>query len=199
MRIGLVADTHMPGSIAELWPQAMAALAGTDLILHAGDLHTLAIVDALERIAPVHVARGNGDAGLEDARIRDGWLLEHEGVRIALLHHLPSPARQPRATLDRALARQFGGDPGADVVVFGHTHLEGIYRHDDRLYVNPGSPTLPRNQSVRFGTLGLLEVDAGTVRARVVQLHAGGHHPHAEVDPHHHAVVRDHAVVRTGD
>ena len=47
MRIGLIADTHMPGSLEDLWPQALHALNDVDCILHAGDLHTLDIVDEL--------------------------------------------------------------------------------------------------------------------------------------------------------
>lgn len=45
MKIGLIADTHMPGSIDVLWPQVARAFEGVELILHAGDLHTLDIVE----------------------------------------------------------------------------------------------------------------------------------------------------------
>ena len=69
MRIGLIADTHMPGSIESLWPHALALFSDTDMILHAGDLHTLEIVDELDRIAPTYVARGNGDVGIADDRL----------------------------------------------------------------------------------------------------------------------------------
>ena len=159
MRIGLIADTHIPGSIARLWPQAFAALRGVDVILHAGDLHTLDIVDELQTLAPVYVARGNGDDGIVDPRLRDAWMLEFDGVHVALIHHLPSPERRPREVLDRWIERHVGVDARPDVVVFGHTHLEGVYDHGELLCVNPGSPTLPRNQSLRFGTLGFLDID----------------------------------------
>ena len=61
IRIGLVADTHIPEAGPDLPAQAYAALAGCDRILHAGDLHTIEVVDRLERLAPVLVSRGNGD------------------------------------------------------------------------------------------------------------------------------------------
>jgi len=51
MRIGLIADTHMPGSIEALWPQAYDAFREVDAILHAGDLHTLDVVDELNQLA----------------------------------------------------------------------------------------------------------------------------------------------------
>ena len=64
MRIGLISDTHMPGSIEKLWPQVFNLFQDVDCILHAGDLHTLDIVDELSELAPTYVSRGNGDAGL---------------------------------------------------------------------------------------------------------------------------------------
>ena len=170
MRIGLIADTHMPGSLKDLWPQALEAFQGVDYILHAGDLHTLDIVDELNRIAPVYVAKGNGDLDLIDPRLRDSWQLELGGVRIAMLHHFPSPVRKSPALLHAYLQRHLAPatHPAAPhVVVFGHTHLESTHVIENVLYVNPGSPTLPRNQSLRLGTLGILEV-SGTAATRRV-------------------------------
>ena len=188
MRIGLIADTHMPGSLKDLWPQALAAFAGVDYILHAGDLHTLDIVDELNRIAPIYVARGNGDMDLIDPRLQDSWQLELGGVRIAMLHHFPSPVRKSPALLNAYLQRHLATAPGPaapQVVIFGHTHLESTHVIEDVLYVNPGSPTLPRNQSLRLGTLGILEV-TGTgarrsVTASIHQLTEQGADLHHEV------------------
>ena len=61
LRVGLIADTHMPGTIATLWPQVYDAFRGTDLILHAGDLHVADVIDELETLAPTFVCCGNGD------------------------------------------------------------------------------------------------------------------------------------------
>ena len=63
----------MPGSIEALWPQAYDAFREVDAILHAGDLHTLDVVDELNQLAPTYVARGNGDHGIVDQRLRDCW------------------------------------------------------------------------------------------------------------------------------
>jgi hypothetical protein len=169
MRIGLIADTHMPGTLRDLWPQARDAFRDVDQVLHAGDLHTLAVVDELNRLAPIHVARGNGDAGLADVRLRDTWALEVAGVRIGMIHHFPSPERKSPQLLLAYLERHFG-HAGFDVVVFGHTHLESVHRVGDMLCVNPGSPTLPRNQSLRHGTIGFLDIDGGTVTASIAQI-----------------------------
>ena len=182
MKIGLIADTHMPGSIDALWPHAMAAFDGVHCILHAGDLHTLEIVDRLSEIAPTYVARGNGDQGIVDDRLRDCWLLEFGGVQVGLIHQFPSPFRKSADHLSNHLYKHFG-DNTPDVVIYGHTHLEDVRTVEQRLYINPGSPTLPRNQSLRFGTIGYLEIDENHVTGTVLQLTETGVTDHDELQP----------------
>ncbi len=60
MRIGLISDTHIPESRKELWPQVFSAFRGVDLILHAGDIYELYVIDELSQVAPTYAARGNG-------------------------------------------------------------------------------------------------------------------------------------------
>jgi len=64
MKFGLLADTHIPGSMKELWPQVADAFKGVDLILHGGDITSSRVLDWLERIAPVMAAEGNHDVGM---------------------------------------------------------------------------------------------------------------------------------------
>lgn len=183
MKIGVIADTHMPGSIKELWPQVFRAFEGADCILHAGDLHTLQIVDRLSEIAPTYVAAGNGDVGLSDERLQDTWLIESGDIQIGMIHRFPSPGRKSAEHLDRYIARHFG-DASPQVMVFGHTHMEGIHHVNDLLCINPGSPTLPQNQSLRLGTIGILDVDGDTVTASILQITDHGVEPHAEIPPY---------------
>ncbi|MBD3646492.1 MAG: metallophosphoesterase [Pseudomonadales bacterium] len=179
MRLGLIADTHMPGAMEELWPQVFDAFEGADLILHAGDLHTLGVVRQLEQVAPVHVARGNGDTGIDDERLRDHWVLEFGRISVGMIHRFPSPQRRSGEQLIEYAARHFTATP--DVIVYGHTHLEAIHEIDGRLYVNPGSPTLPRNQSLRPGTIGLMDIEDGSIEVTIMQLTEDGIEPHDEV------------------
>lgn len=181
MRIGLIADTHMPGALEQIWPQVLEAFEGVDAILHAGDLHTLDIIHQLEEVAPVRVARGNGDVGIEDSRLRDAWMVEFDAVRVGMIHRFPSPQRRPDALADHA-ARHFGSTL-PHVIVYGHTHYEALYEDDARLYINPGSPTLPRNQSLRLGTIGLLDIDTDAVTATIHRLTSAGTAPHEEIAP----------------
>lgn len=167
-RIGLISDTHMPGTLKELWPAALDFLEGCDYILHAGDLHSLDIVDRLTAIAPTYVARGNGDEGLNDSRLRDHWLLEFNDIKIGLIHQCPSPARKSAQTIHKKLLRHFDSLP--DILVFGHTHYEVLLADHDLLFINPGSAVLPRNQSVRPGTLGEIIIAQGEVQVSLHQI-----------------------------
>ncbi len=181
MRISLISDTHMPGSQRALWPQALEAFRGTDYVLHAGDLHTLEIVEQLSNLAPTYVARGNGDAGLQDERLQDSWLLDFMGVQIGLIHRFPSPERRSARALEKSLKRNFEVIP--QVVVYGHTHMEALHSIDGVLYVNPGSPTLPHNKQLRYGTFGFIEIGDGNVTASIHQLTSQGFRNHETIEP----------------
>ena len=185
MKIGLIADTHMPGTLEDLWPQASRAFEGVDAILHAGDLHTLSIVEHLSDIAPTYVSRGNGDLDIVDDRLRDTWLIELGNISIGLIHHFPSPIRRSPDHLEKHLNRHFP-DKSPDVLVYGHTHLEDVRSINGRLFINPGSPTLPRNKSLRFGTIGVMEISPQHIQTRIYQLTDHGVELHAELEPHHH-------------
>jgi putative phosphoesterase len=174
--IGLISDTHIPEAGPDIWPQAYEALRGVDLILHAGDLHVLDVLDRLERLAPVYAARGNGDDGSggrpicpeDPRRLRMSWTLDLEGFRIGLVHALPLPEWPPLSTLERAMDHYFGGP--CDIIVHGDTHVAEVTALRGVLLVNPGSPVYPRNMDVSLGTVGFLELERGRARAWIEQL-----------------------------
>jgi uncharacterized protein len=167
MRIGLIADTHIPEACDRLPDSVLEAFRGVDLVMHAGDVYVNSVVDQLAAIAPVLVAIGNGDEGSEyhrhrldpDDRIRETHLLEVEGLRVGLAHELPTPDETPGPAFANAMARHFGGP--VDILVQGHSHVEGTKRFGNTLVVNPGSATLPHNLLDRPGTVAILEILCG--------------------------------------
>lgn len=183
MRIGLISDTHIPESVPELYPQILAAFSDVDVILHAGDLHRLEVVDELNTLAPIYVARGNGDEGSggrrpvpDDDRIREAWFLEWEGVSIGMTHCVPIPEIPPNITVSRCVERHFPeGTP--DVIIYGDTHVESISTVDGILCINPGSPTFPHNLNAQYGTIGFMEIQNGQVDASIWQLTEQGIDP----------------------
>ena len=177
MRIGLISDTHIPEACEHLPARVFEVFRGIDLVMHAGDVYVNRVLDELAKIAPVIAALGNGDEGLDghqhrlqaDDRVREAHLLELEGVRIGLVHAIPTPDETSQEVFERAMHRHFGGP--VDVVVQGHSHIEGVVRFGSTLVVNPGSATLPRNLTDIPGTVAILEVADGVVRsAEIVQL-----------------------------
>jgi putative phosphoesterase len=146
----------MPGSIEALWPQVYDAFANVDCILHAGDLHVSSVIDELETLAPTYVCYGNGDLGVEHPKLQDSWFGSLAGVGVGLVHKFPTPRRADES------------------VIYGHTHLAEVHAVAGRVYINPGSPTLPDNQSTRHGTVGFLEISAAGLAVELHQIHDGG-------------------------
>ena len=172
VRVGLISDSHITKR-GELWPQVFDAFAGVDAILHAGDVWSPAVLDELEQVAPVHVARGNGDFGVDDPRLQEQCTLTFADVTIAMLHDFPSPGRRPAEFVLAQARKRFPG-PAPDVLVCGHTHIEEIHDLGSLLWVNPGSPTLPHNKSLRLGTIGFLTITDGRASAELCQLTSAG-------------------------
>ncbi len=145
MIIGLISDTHgMP-----LPPDLAAVFRGAERILHAGDIGSLAILDALAAIAPVDAVFGNVDPPEVVSQLSGRRLIVVDGVRIGLTHGHRGVGQ---TTPDRALER-FTAD-AVDVVVFGHSHEPLVELRGSILLVNPGSAAQPRNQP--YPTVALL-------------------------------------------
>lgn len=148
----VLADTHIrPGSSRRLAPAVYAALEDADLVLHAGDVVTGALLEELGRFAPTLAVLGNNDAELV-GQLPEDRVFAVDGYRIAMVHD--SGARKGR---EARLRRRF---PAADLVVFGHSHIPvdapGL---DGQWLFNPGSPTERRSQPKH--TFGRLRIDDG--------------------------------------
>jgi hypothetical protein len=162
MRIVVLSDTHAPRRWKSCPPAVAAQLRGADLILHAGDVCTAAVLEELAQYAPVTAVVGNND-GPDVAAwgAAETAALASEGLRVAMIHDSgPAGGRLPR------LRARF---PDAELVVFGHSHIP-LNAADGALRIfNPGSPTDRRRQP--HGTLGVLDVADGTlVEARIIEV-----------------------------
>ena len=184
VRLGLIADSHIPEARPELWPEVFAAFAGVDAILHAGDIYDLAVIDALHEVAPVWAVRGNGDDGSggrpvqpEHLRLRPTWVLEFGGLTIGMVHDMPIIETVSNEQARASITRSFG-EQRLDVLVYGDTHVEAIDEIDGILCVNPGSPTYPHNLNVQYGTIGFLDIIDGHASGSVWRLYDGGIQPY---------------------
>jgi uncharacterized protein len=161
-RIGVISDTHIPFR-AKRVPDAALKLfedAGVELILHAGDLSSLAVLDQLSAYAPVEAVQGN----VEQPEVVAALPIKRELVvgrcAIGLVHNLGE-----RRHYARNARREF---PSARVVVFGHSHIPLIEDAEGLLLLNPGSATDRRTQP--HCTVALLTISDGQPSARLLVL-----------------------------
>jgi uncharacterized protein len=147
--IGVISDTH--GLVR---PQAVEALKGVEMILHAGDIGNAAVLDTLREIAPVVAVRGNNDRGEWAETLPDWEAVEIGPVSIYMLHDLKE--------IDISPAGQF------QVVVSGHSHRPVVEERRGVLYVNPGSAG-PRRFSLPI-SLAHLTIEGNSVKAKLIEL-----------------------------
>ncbi len=185
MRIGVIADTHMPPFDDVVCSAVEEAFSSVELILHAGDLVTLRVLDWLEGLSPVVCARGNNDMFLpEDRRIADTHMLDLAGTLVGMTHVLPGRrVAEPASIPERAI--RSGLDPVPHVWVYGDSHHDVVEWSDDVLLVNPGSPTSPRQRVDQPGTVAILTLGEGRPSAEIVFLPVPGHPGTHAVRPLH--------------
>lgn len=152
MLIGLISDTH-----SLMRGEALAALDGVEMILHAGDVGGLSVLRELRGIAPVHAVFGNTDDPAVGLPERVDLILGGLNVHVSHGHELGSP------TPDK-LARRYD----ADVIVYGHTHKPLIETRGSTLVVNPGAAG-PRRFNL-LPSVALLRIDAGRASVEIVPL-----------------------------
>ena len=150
MLIGVISDTH-----GLLRPEALAALAGVDYILHAGDIGDPAILDTLRDIAPVTGIRGNVDTQGACAQLPETEAIELECHVFYLIHSVHDLDINPEVA-------------GIAMVISGHSHQPAIDTRDGVIYLNPGSAG-PRRFNLPV-TLALIELTPGAMAPRIVQL-----------------------------
>ena len=150
--VGLISDTH-----GLLRPDVFEALAGVELILHAGDVGEDDILDELSAIAPVHAVQGNTDAPRR--RLTKEIVRDLGGVSIHVSHGHETGSPTP----ERLLARY-----PQDVLVYGHTHRPLVARAEGRLVVNPGAAG-PRRFDL-LPSVGRLTIADGLAEVEIVAL-----------------------------
>jgi putative phosphoesterase len=138
-----------------LRPEAIAALRGSEHIIHAGDVGSPEILEKLSAIAPVTAVRGNVDKGVWCRRLPETEVLELGGISIYVLHDLVQLDLKPRAA-------------GFAVVISGHSHVPKQEMSDGVLYFNPGSAG-PRRFKLPV-SVGRLILEHGGVRGELLHL-----------------------------
>lgn len=159
-RLALIADTHIYSSGQRSLPEPVLELfdrAEVDRVVHAGDVACEEVLDQLATVAPVIAVRGNNDGG-DFGRGLPHMVEMQMGERLIRLIH-GDGGRSARAVATEVA-------PGADCVIYGHSHIPKVERAGDAILVNPGSPN-DRRWHPHFG-VGFLEVAPDLVRPELI-------------------------------
>ena len=149
-RIGLIADTH-----GLLRPEALAALADSDLLIHAGDIGKPEVVAALKKIAPLVAIKGNNDTDSWARHLPETKKITLGALKLYVIHNVKELSFDPAGR-------------GFRVVISGHSHKPMIQTKDNVLFVNPGSAG-PRRFKLPI-CVGKLLVQGETVDAEIIEL-----------------------------
>ena len=148
--IGVISDTH-----GLLRPEALVALQGSDLLVHAGDIGLADVIGTLQDLAPVFAVRGNVDGEAWASRFPKTQVVEVGGVLLYVLHNVNELDLDPVAANFR-------------VVISGHSHRPSVTTHHSVLYLNPGSAG--RRRFRLPVTVAKLVVEAGLPYAEIIEL-----------------------------
>lgn len=145
-KIGLISDTH--GLVRE---EALEALKDCDLIIHAGDIGKIEVVDALKKIAPTYAIKGNIDRDKWTEKFPKTRVVKIGNMSIYVIHNIKKLDINPK-------------EEGFDIVVYGHSHKYKKYIENDILYINPGGAgqrrfNLPVTVAVLYVFQGMKEVE----------------------------------------
>ena len=150
VQVGVISDTH--GLVR---PQAIAALQGADLILHAGDIGNSEVLEQLGAIAPVMAIRGNNDQGPWAEAIPERQTVKIGGVSVHLLHDAKELNLVPQTA-------------GIQIVISGHSHKPSIRELNGVLFLNPGSAG-PRRFKLPI-TVAQLQIEDEKFLAEIIDL-----------------------------
>lgn len=158
-RVGVISDTHIPRRAKFIPPIVIQKFAGADLIIHAGDLTDLQVIEELKKIALVEAVCGNVDSVPVIEGLSRKKVISIGKVLIGIVHgdgdSGTTVQRAAKAFINKKL----------DCIVFGHSHIPFVEKINGILMFNPGSPTDHRRQP--HPSFGVLTVNNGSINAEL--------------------------------
>lgn len=159
-KILVLSDTHIPRSAHDMPMEVYDAIAGVDMILHAGDFVEKDVLDKLKSLRQTIAVVGNMDSPALHHILNQKEVIEVEGVKIGMIHGYGAPVQ-----LQEIVKGEF---KNVDAIVFGHSHSALNIVEDGILFFNPGSPTDKIFAS--SNSYGILEVNDKKIEGHIIKL-----------------------------
>jgi hypothetical protein len=155
--VGVISDTHIPSRSKAIPRKALEALKNVDIVIHAGDLVCLEVIDELRKIAPVVAVHGNMDPPKVRSLLPKMTILSVEGLKIGVVHRFYD-------------AEKLIKDHKLDVLVFGHSHRPFTKVERGTFLINPGSPTFPLPPLLVKPSVAVLKIREGKIDHEIIKL-----------------------------
>ncbi|OGX19201.1 MAG: hypothetical protein A3K83_07155 [Omnitrophica WOR_2 bacterium RBG_13_44_8b] len=162
MRIGVISDTHIPARAKDIPGEILEAFKNVDMVVHAGDLEDLSVLDKLRASCPdVKAVRGNMDPAGSGGALPEKIVFKAGGFKFGVMHGYGAPNK-----LIEILTPVFKDD-AVDVIIFGHSHAPFNEKKNGILFFNPGSAT--DKVFSPYNSYGIIEIN-DKIDARIVKI-----------------------------
>ena len=159
VRIGVLSDTHIPVAAREIPGKVLELLGGVDLIVHAGDILQLTVLEELRELAEVRAVHGNMDTHSVREKLPEMDTFEVQGFKIGIIH-----GSGPHYGIESRIRERFNQ---VDVIIYGHSHLPKSEIIDGVLFFNPGSPT--DKIFAPYNSFGILTIDK-EIKGKIIRI-----------------------------
>ncbi|MFA5410321.1 MAG: metallophosphoesterase family protein [Candidatus Omnitrophota bacterium] len=162
MKIGVISDTHIPDRAKEIPQEVLRDLKGVEMILHAGDLVELSVLDKLKAVfGKVRAVCGNMDPYEVRKVLPEKEIITLGKYKIGMMHGYGAPHK-----LVELMEKVFKGE-GVDLVVFGHSHQPINEKRNGVIYFNPGS--LTDKIFAPYNSYGIIEIN-DKIEAKIIKI-----------------------------
>jgi hypothetical protein len=161
--VGLISDTHIPARARAIPNKVFKVFQDVGLIIHAGDLTRLSVVEELEQMAPVLAVRGNMDTRDVKEKLPEVNSVDVYGWKVGVTHSLNFIMRIGKF-------RNIVERKSFNVLVCGHTHRPSVKYKEGMLFINPGSATDPIPPFLTRPTVALLKITKKEIEPEIVSL-----------------------------
>ncbi len=162
MKIGVLSDTHLSSDNCKLPEKLISGLEGCSLIIHAGDLVDMRVLDSLKKVSKVEAVYGNMDSHNVKSELEYKKILNIQEKKICVMHGYGHPDK-----LVDILKNEFFSEK-PDIIIFGHSHMPKNEYINGILFFNPGSVT--DTVFAPYCSYGIIEIDEGKIKAEIYKL-----------------------------